>query len=126
MSTNNEKQTKSLGILTILEVGQKIKLSDFDAIKKWLVKKGITIYKETKVHFVYEIDVDVEIDKIRVKDLKAKNPNNWQELYKMIAKDNAVYEMVVYSLVGDSIARPTTKLKLTTDADKELFKKLIA
>lgn len=126
MSTNNEKQTKSLGILTILEVGPKIKLTDFDAIKKWLNKKGITIYKETKVHFVYEIDVDVEIDKIRVKDLKVKNPNNWQELYKMIAKDNAVYEMVVSSLVGDYVARPTTKLKLTTDADKELFKKLIA
>lgn len=126
MSTNNEKHTKSLGILTILEVGQKIKLSDFDAIKRWLDKKDITIYKETKVHFVYEIDVDVEIDKIRVRDLKAKNPNNWQELYKMIAKDNAVYEMVVYSLTGDSVVRPATRLKLTTDADKELFKKLIA
>lgn len=126
MSTNNEKQTKSLGILTILEVGQKIKLSDFDAIKRWLVKKGITIYKETKVNFVYEIDVDVEIDKIKVRDLKGKYPNNWQELYKKIAKDEAVYEMVVYSLTGDSLTRPTTKLKLTTQADKELFNKLIA
>ena len=126
MSTNNETNTKSLGILTILEVGKKIHLSDFDAIKKWLVKKGITIYKETKVHFVYEIDVDVEIDKIRVKDLKAKNPNNWQELYKIIAKDNAVYEMVVFILNGETVSRPTTKLKMTTEADKDLYKKLIA
>lgn len=109
-----------------MEVGQKIKLSDFDAIKRWLVKKGITIYKETKVNFVYEIDVDVEIDKIKVRDLKGKYPNNWQELYKKIAKDEAVYEMVVYSLTGDSLTRPTTKLKLTTQADKELFNKLIA
>ncbi len=126
MSTNNETNTKSLGLLTILEVGKKIKLSDFDAIKRWLDKKGITIYKETKVHFVYEIDVDVEIDKIRVKDLKAKNPNNWQELYKMIAKDNAVYEMVVYDLAGVTVTRPTTKIKLTSEADKDLYKKLIA
>ncbi len=109
-----------------MEVGKKIKLSDFDAIKRWLDKKGITIYKETKVHFVYEIDVDVEIDKIRVKDLKAKNPNNWQELYRMIAKDIAVYEMVVFILNGEIVSRPTTKLKLTTDADKDLYKKLIA
>jgi hypothetical protein len=126
LSTNNETNTKSLGLLTILEVGKKIKLSDFDAIKRWLDKKGITIYKETKVHFVYEIDVDVEIDKIRVKDLKAKNPNNWQELYKMIAKDNAVYEMVVYDLAGVTVTRPTTKIKLTSEADKDLYKKLIA
>ncbi len=126
MSTNNETNTKSLGLLTILEVGKKIKLSDFDAIKRWLDKKGITIYKETKVHFVYEIDVDVEIDKIRVKDLKAKNPNNWQELYKMIAKDNAVYDMVVFILNGETVSRPTTKLKMTTEADKDLYKKLIA
>ena len=126
MSTNNEKNTKSLGLLTILEVGKKIKLSDFEAIKRWLEKKGIIIYKETKVHFVYEIDVDVEIDKIRVKDLKAKNPNNWQELYKMIAKDNAVYEMVVFILNGETVSRPTTKLKMTTEADKDLYKKLIA
>lgn len=126
MSTNNETNTKSLGLLTILEVGKKIKLSDFDAIKRWLDKKGITIYKETKVHFVYEIDVDVEIDKIRVKDLKAKNPNNWQELYKMIAKDNAIYEMVVFILNGETVSRPTTKLKMTTEADKDLYKKLIA
>ncbi|MBP6755787.1 MAG: hypothetical protein KA210_06540 [Bacteroidia bacterium] len=126
MSINNETNNKSLGLLTILEVGKKIKLSDFDAIKRWLDKKGITIYKETKVHFVYEIDVDVEIDKIRVKDLKAKNPNNWQELYRMIAKDIAVYEMVVFILNGEIVSRPTTKLKLTTDADKDLYKKLIA
>ena len=126
MSTNNETNTKSLGILTILEVGKKIKLSDFDAIKRWLEKKGITIYKETKVHFVYEIDVDVEIDKIRVRDLKVKNPNDWQELYKKIAKDAAVYDMVVYDLVGVSVTRPTTKIKLTSEADKDLYKKLIA
>ena len=126
MSTNNETNTKSLGLLTILEVGKKIKLSDFDAIKRWLDKKGITIYKETKVHFVYEIDVDVEIDKIRVKDLKAKNPNNWQELYKMIAKNNAVYDMVVFILNGETVSRPTTKLKMTSEADKDLYKKLIA
>jgi len=126
LSTNNETNTKSLTILSILEVADKLKLKDFDATKRWLEKKGIAIYKETKTHFVYEIDVDVEIDKTRVKDLQNKYPNNWEELYKKIAKDDSVYEMVVYSLVGESVARPTTKLKLTNQDDKELYKKLIA
>ena len=109
-----------------MEVADKLKLKDFDATKRWLEKKGIAIYKETKTHFVYEIDVDVEIDKTRVKDLRNKYPNNWEKLYKKIAKDDSVYEMVVHSLVGESVARPTTKLKLTNQDDKELYKKLIA
>ena len=126
MSTNNETNTKSLGLLTILEVGKKIKLSDFEAIKRWLEKKGIKIYKETKTHLVYEIDVDVEIDKNKVKDLRIKYPNNWEQLYKKIAKDDSVYEMVVFILNGETVSRPTTKLKLTSEADKDLYKKLIA
>ena len=126
MSTNNETNTKSLGLLTILEVAKKIKLSNFDASKKWLEKKGIKIYKETKTHLVYEIDVDVEIDKNKVKDLRIKYPNNWEQLYKKIAKDDSVYEMVVFILNGETVSRPTTKLKLTSEADKDLYKKLIA
>ena len=126
MSTNNETNTKSLGLLTILEVAKKLKLSNFDATKRWLEKKGIKIYKETKTHLVYEIDVDVEIDKNKVKDLRIKYPNNWEQLYKRIAKDDSVYEMVVFILNGETVSRPTTKLKLTTEADKDLYKKLIA
>ncbi|CAN1558811.1 hypothetical protein MCEGE10_02531 [Flavobacteriaceae bacterium] len=126
MSTNNETNTKSLGLLTILEVAKKLKLSNFDASKRWLEKKGIKIYKETKTHLVYEIDVDVEIDKNKVKDLRIKYPNNWEQLYKKIAKDDSVYEMVVFILNGETVSRPTTKLKLTTEADKDLYKKLIA
>ncbi len=126
MSTNNETNTKNLGLLTILEVAKKLKLSNFDASKRWLEKKGIKIYKETKTHLVYEIDVDVEIDKNKVKDLRIKYPNNWEQLYKKIAKDDSVYEMVVFILNGETVSRPTTKLKLTTEADKDLYKKLIA
>jgi hypothetical protein len=126
LSTNNETNTKSLGLLTILEVAKKLKLNNFDASKRWLEKKGIKIYKETKTHLVYEIDVDVEIDKNKVKDLRIKYPNNWEQLYKKIAKDDSVYEMVVFILNGETVSRPTTKLKLTTEADKDLYKKLIA
>jgi hypothetical protein len=126
LSTNNETNTKSLTILSILEVADKLKLKDFDATKRWLEKKGIAIYKETKTHFVYEIDVDVEIDKNKVKDLRIKYPNNWEQLYKRIAKDESVYEMVVFIVNGETVSRPTTKLKLTNQDDKELYKKLIA
>ena len=115
--------SNSLAILTISDVGPKIKKKDTEAIKKWLEKKNITIYKETKTHFVYEIDVDCEIDKIRVRDLRNKYPNNWKEIYKKITKDNSVYEMVVLSLGGEFIDKPMTKIKTRNAVEDALFKR---
>ena len=115
--------SNSLAILTISDVGPKIKKKDTEAIKKWLEKKNITIYKETKTHFVYEIDVDCEIDKIRVRDLRNKYPNNWKEIYKKITKDNSVYEMVVLSLGGEFIDKPMTKIKTRNAEEEALYKR---
>ena len=122
-NTTATTSSNSLAILTISDVGPKIKKKDTDAIKKWLEKKNITIYKETKTHFVYEIDVDCEIDKIRVRDLRNKYPNNWKEIYKKIAKDNSVYEMVVLSLGGEFIDKPMTKIKTRNAVEEALFKR---
>ena len=115
--------SNSLTILTISEVGPKIKKKDTDAIKKWLETKNITIYKETKTHFVYEIDVDCEIDKVRVRDFRNKYPNNWKEIYKKIAKDDSVYEMVVLSLGSEFIDKPMTKIKTRNAEEEALYKR---
>ena len=113
-----ETNSKSLTRLTILEVATKIKLIDFEAAKKWLDKKKITIYKETKFCFVYEIDVDVAMDKPRIIDLRNQFPNNWKEIYQKMAKDNSVYEMVVLSLDGE--LRPNLFTKINPkDADEQ-------
>jgi hypothetical protein len=115
-----------LTILTISDVGSKIKKKDVEAIKKWLAKKNITIYKETKTHFVYEIDVDCEIDKTRVRDLRNKYPNDWEKVYKKIAKNDAVYEMVVLSLGGELCVNPKSKIRLKDDKEYGLLKRYLA
>ena len=113
----------SLNILTIQEVSTKIKRKDFDSTKKWLFNKNIKIHKDGKQLFVYEIDVDVEIDKIKVKELRVQFPTTWQELYKKIARDYSVYEMVIHSLGIDYMSQPSTKLKPINTTDKELYNK---
>jgi hypothetical protein len=125
-NNNTITSSTSLTILTISDVGSKIKKKDVDAIKKWLSMKNITIYKETKSHFVYEIDVDCEIDKTRVRDLRNKYPNDWEKVYKKIAKDDAVYEMVVLSLGGEICINPKSRIRLKTDKENQLHKRYSA
>lgn len=112
-----------LPTLTIAEVGMEINLKDNEAIKKWLISNGISIHKRGKSLFVYEIDVHCRIDKVKVLELKKQYPNDWIELYKKISKDNAVYEMVVHSLGGKIVAKPSTKVKPVSKSEKELYKK---
>ena len=121
--TNKEINLK---ILSIIEVAERIKTKDNIATKKWLEKKGINIYTDTKTHYVYEIDVAVEIDKPWVISLMNRYPEKWKDVYKKTVKDNAVYEMVLLSLGGDLSYLPTTKIKSLNGNDKKLFEKLTA
>jgi hypothetical protein len=113
----------SLNILTISEVASKIKLKDIETTKKWLRNKNITIHKDCKQLFVYEIDVDTEIDKIKVLDLQKKFPNSWQEIYRKITDDFSVYEMVIHSLGLDVLSNPSTRLKPVNKKEHELYNK---
>jgi hypothetical protein len=112
-----------LPTLNFAQVGEKINLKDYEAIKKWLISKGISIHKTGRFQFVYEIDVDCEIDKIKVLELKKRYPNDWVELYKRISRDSAVYELVVHNLQGMISAKPTTKVKLSNENENELYKR---
>jgi len=124
--TTISSNSKSLSLLTIPEVALKIKFKDFDATKKWLQQKNITILRDRKPYMVYEIDVDCEIDKGYVKDLRRKYPNDWEEIYKKIAKDDSVYEMVVLSLSGEVRSKPMTKIRPSNVTEHALLKKYSA
>lgn len=112
-----------LSILNFAQVGEKINLKDYSCIKKWLISKEITIHKIGKFPYVYEIDVDCAIDKVKVLELKKQYPEDWAELYKRMSIDNAVYEMVVHSLKGQITIKPTTKLKPSNKSEYELYNK---
>lgn len=112
-----------LTTLSFAQVGEKINLKDYNSIKKWLTSKDITIHKIGRFPFVYEIDVDCAIDKVKVLELKKQYPIDWIELYKKMSIDDAVYEMVIYSLKGETNTVPTTKIKPRNESEFELYKK---
>lgn len=114
----------SLNILTINEVSAKIKRKNFVSTKNWLLSNNITIHKEGKQLFVFEIDVDTHIDKKKVLELRRQFPNTWQEIYRKIVNDDAVYEMVIHSIGDENIMlKPTTKIKPISATENELLKK---
>ncbi|MBF4485596.1 hypothetical protein [Flavobacterium sp. CSZ] len=124
---NSQQESKSLSFLTINEVAIKLKLRDNEVATKWINEKNIPIHKDRKRYLVYEIDIDVEIDKIFVRSLQNKYPSDWKEIYKKVVKDQAVYELVVLSLSGELCSRKnTTKLQLTSEEDNKLFNQLTA
>lgn len=113
----------SLSILNLAQVGEKINLKDNDAIKKWLISKDISIHKIGKIPFVYEIDVDCEIDMIKVVELKKRYPDEWIELYRRISVDSSVYELVVHNLKSGELIKPTSRVKPINKSENELYKK---
>lgn len=120
---NTETMFYCLPTLNFTQVGGKINLKDYDAIKKWLISKDISIHKIGRFQYVYEIDVDCAIDTVKVLELKKQYPNDWVELYKRISVDKAVYELVVHNLKGSISTKPTTKVKPISESDCELYKK---
>ncbi|WP_432220941.1 hypothetical protein ACRASX_08855 [Flavobacterium sp. TMP13] len=123
---NSDFSVGSLCTLSLHEVGFMINMRDIDCVKRWLTSNNIKIYKRSKFNYVYKIDVECEIDKVRVRDLRVSHPNEWEMRYKIIAKDDAVYEMVVLSLGGEVCIMPSTRVIKKNKRDVELFKKLIS
>ncbi len=125
MENTNIEQAKNLTILTIQEVASKIKFSDDDATKGWLTKNDIEIHKRGRLNYVYQIEVDCALDIPFAKTLKKKYPNYWEEVYKKVAKDEAVSYLVALQLNTTSINTPQTKVKVTNDAEQKLLNKLM-
>lgn len=125
MENTNIEQAKNLTILTIQEVASKIKFIDDDATKGWLTKNDIEIHKRGRLNYVYQIEVDCALDIPFAKTLKKKYPNYWEEVYKKVAKDEAVSYLVTLQLNTTIINTPQTKVKVTNDAEQKLLNKLM-
>jgi hypothetical protein len=117
------KQNSSLVTLTLDEVGVMVKIRDVESIKRWLIKNNIEIHKFSRINYVYKIDVDCVIAKPFVLGLKLKYPNNWEQMFKIIAKDDFVYEMVLLSLGGEFIDKAMTKIKTRNAEEEALYKR---
>ena len=114
------------GILTLGEVSNIIMMDSIPAVKKWLTSKNIRINKFSKANYVYEIEVLCEIDKQLALNLKWKNPTQWKEMYKCVAKNSAIYELVLMQIGEEIVHKPLYKVKTRGSKDEKLLQELLS
>lgn len=117
--------SRSLDTLTIPQVAEKIYVKNIETAKKWLNEKGIKIHRFLNNSFVYQIEVDSQIDIPFVKQLKNKYPNKWKERYREVVKDLPVYNFTITLLEDEVSYTPLVKPSKINNKDLERYKKLL-
>ena len=117
--------SRSLDTMTLAQVAEKINVKDIESAKKWLQEKNIKIHRFLNNSFVYQIEVDSEIDKPFVQQLRNKYPDKWKDRYRDVVKDLSVYNLTV-TLLDDEISPiPRVKFSKIDKKDQERYKRLL-
>ena len=125
MSEGYNNISRSLDTLTLPQVAEKINVKDIETAKKWLVERGIKIHKFTKTPFVYQIEVDSQIDKPFVQQLRNKYPDKWKDRYRDVVKDLSVYNLTITLLEDEISPIPRVKSSNINKKDEERYKRLL-
>ena len=125
MSEGYNNISKSLDTLTLPQVAEKINVKDIETAKKWLVEQGIKIHKFTKTPFVYQIEVDSQIDKPFVQQLRNKYPDKWKDRYRDVVKDLSVYNLTITLLEDEISPVPAARSIRINKKDEKRYKDLL-
>ena len=125
MSEGYNNISRSLDTLTLPQVAEKINVKDIETAKKWLVERGIKIHKFTKTPFVYQIEVDSQIDKPFVQQLRNKYPDKWKDRYRDVVKDLSVYNLTITLLEDDISPVPAARATMINKKDEKRYKDLL-
>ena len=117
--------SRSLDTLTLAQVAEKINVKDIETAKKWLQEKSIKIHRFLNNSFVYQIEVDSQIDKPFVQQLRNKYPDKWKDRYRDVVKDLSVYNLTITLLEDDISPIPRVKSSRINKKDEERYKKLL-
>ena len=119
------KESKSLDTLTLSQVAEVTHTSNEKSTRKWLKERDIKVYRHARVSFVYQIEVDSEIDKPFVINLRNKYPDKWKERYRDVVKDLPVYHLTITLLEDEVSYTPMVKPSRINKKDLDRYKKLL-
>jgi deoxyribodipyrimidine photolyase len=125
MSEEFNKISKGLDTLTLAQVAERINVKNIETAKKWLMINGIKIHKFINSLFVYQIEVDSQIDKPYVQQLRNKYPDKWKDRYKDVVKDLSVYNLTITLLEDEISPIPRVKSSNINKKDEERYKRLL-
>lgn len=125
MIEDDFKKSKSLQTITISEVSVLLNFKNDTTTKKWLKDNGIQVHRLSKRSFVYQMSLDMVLDKPYVLELKRKHPQNWKDLYRCVVKDKSLYDLMMFEMEGKNGFAPTTKVSIKSNTDKKLRQSLL-
>ena len=125
MSEEFNNISKGLDTLTLAQVAERINVKDIETAKKWLMINGIKIHRFINSLFVYQIEVDSQIDKPYVQQLRNKYPDKWKDRYRDVVKDLSVYNLTITLLEDEISPIPRIKSSNINKKDEELYKRLL-
>ena len=125
MSEEFNNISKGLDTLTLAQVAERINVKNIETAKKWLMANGIKIYRFITGSFVYQIEVDSQIDKPYVQQLRNKYPDKWKDRYRDVVKDLSVYNLTITLLEDEISPIPRIKSSNINKKDEERYKRLL-
>ena len=125
MSEEFNNISKGLDTLTLAQVAERINVKDIGTAKKWLIANGIKIHRFINSFFVYQIEVDSQIDKPYVQQLRNKYPDKWKDRYRDVVKDLSVYNLTITLLEDEISPIPRVKSSNINKKDEERYKRLL-
>lgn len=119
------KEPKSLDTLTLEQVSERIHSTNERTTRRWLEECGIKVYRFARRSFVYQVEVESEIDKPFVLHLRNHHPDKWKERYRDVVKDLAVFNLLVSKIEDTPTLTPTVRARSINKKDEDWYKKLI-
>ena len=119
------KEPKSLDTLTLEQVAERIHAANEKSTRKWLKDCAINVYQFSRKSFVYQIEVESEVDKPFVISLRNKFPDKWKEKYRDVVKDLAVYNLTISTIEETPTPTPTVRARRINKKDEDRYKRLL-
>jgi len=120
-------QYNSTGMIPVHQVSEMMSFKSINTTMKWLENNNVKIHRIANKKYVFEIEVLSEIDKLQVKELKRRFPDRWVEMYRTIASNPKVCELVLLQ-IGDEPVQNTgyTMVKVKNKKEEDLLKQLLS
>jgi predicted pyridoxine 5'-phosphate oxidase superfamily flavin-nucleotide-binding protein len=119
------KEPKSLDTLTLEQVSERIHSTNERTTRRWLEDCGVKVYRFARKSFVYQVEVEAEIDKPFVINLRNQYPDKWKERYRDVVKDLAVYNLLVSKMEDTLTPIPTARARNINKKDEQRYKRLL-
>jgi hypothetical protein len=118
--------SNSNNLISLGDVSNLLMMNSIVNVKKWLKSNNISLVKISKSYYVYEVEVKCELEKQLALNLKRKYPALWKEMYKCVASNESIYNLVLIQIGEEDVYKPLQKVKTKSINDKKLLKDLLS